>query len=159
MQFVGDKPMHGFDVVSDRHDRKSRTVKRLRRVARRRRASVAKELGQNQEVARGIECAIRVRAANEPVVTVEIGHVVGGQQNHVAPLGIQRAQRRVDDARFRQDDAAFGVKVANDEIVALERSRRLRSQLRNGDDREQHRERNRSEPMFSHDAFAAFQVS
>ena len=62
--------------------------------------------------------------ADEPVVSVEVRHVVRRQQDGVVARSVQRAQRRVDDAGLGQDDAAFGLEVADDELAPLELDRR-----------------------------------
>jgi len=49
LQLVDQQPMDRFDVVADGRHRKARSVKRLGRVARRRRVAIAEELGGDEE--------------------------------------------------------------------------------------------------------------
>ena len=116
LQIVGQQPVHRLDVVADRHDRKARTVERLRRVARRRGEAVAEQFGRDEEQRRRIERAVR---ADQPLVAVVVRHVVRRQQHHVVARGVEVAVRAVDDPRLRQRDAALGVEVVDDELVML----------------------------------------
>jgi len=89
MQRLCEKAMDRVDVIPNRHDREPRPMKRVWRVARRGRSPVAEELGQHDKVTRRIQravnCACATRGvgaiclADEPVVAVEVGHVVGRQ--------------------------------------------------------------------------------
>src|SRR5262249_3404649 len=60
-------------------------------------------------------------------------------EDRVAAGGVQRAEGGVDEPRFWQDDAALGPEVADDELAAFERRRRLRRRRladHSGSDRE-----------------------
>ena len=58
LEILGQQPMHGLDVVANRRHRKARAVKRLGRVARRRRVAVAEQLRRDEEQLRGVERAL-----------------------------------------------------------------------------------------------------
>ena len=99
LEILREQLMDRADVVADRHDRKARTVKRLRRVARRRRVAVAEQLRRDEIELRGVERAPR---ADQPLVAVVRRHVVRRQQHGVVVRRVQVAVRAVDDDRLRE---------------------------------------------------------
>ena len=121
LRSLDEQPVHRLDVVADRHHRKPRTVKRLRRIARRRRVAVAEQLRRDEEQRRGVE---RAAGPDQPLVAVVLRHVVRRQQHGVVARGVEMAVRAVDDARLRQRDAAFRVKVVDRRTRDARRGRR-----------------------------------
>ena len=62
---------------------------------------------------------------DQPLVSVEVGHVVRRQQHGVALVRIQMAVGAVHDPRLRKHHAALGAEVRDDELMALARNRSL----------------------------------
>jgi len=54
---------------------------------------------------------------DQPAVAVHFSHVVRRQKNGVIAFRIEFAVSAIDDARFRQDGAAFGLEILDDEFV------------------------------------------
>src|SRR4051812_6101142 len=147
--------MHRLDVVTDRHHRKTRTVKWLRRVARRRRLTVPEQFRRNQEQLRRIErtrltrLRRRTLAGDQPVVAVMVRHIVRRQQDGIIASRVQRSVRAIDDARLRQHRAGLGAEVVDDELVmrgGVRRRLRLSSRRR---ERENHESAGRGK-AYSH---------
>ena len=122
-QFLGKQLMHRLHVVADGHDREARAVKRLGRVARRRRAAVAKQLGRDQKQLGRIEA---FAGADEPLVAVVPGHVVRGQQHGIVALGIEVAVGAVAHPRLGQHGAALRFEIGErKKVVRYAVGRRL----------------------------------
>ena len=136
LQLLREQAVDGLHVVANRRDREARAVERLGRVAGRRRAPVAEELGQDEEVARRVERAIL--RADQPVVAIEVRHVMGREKDGVVARSIRLPHRGVDQASLRQDGAAFGMEIVDDEFAAFERRRLLRDDRRSQEARDEH---------------------
>ena len=89
---------------------------RLRRIARRRRVSVAEQLRRDEKERRGVE---RASWADQPLVAVVRRHVVRRQQHGVVARRVQVAIRPVDDDRLGQHDAALRPKILDRVFVML----------------------------------------
>ena len=63
---------------------------------------------------------------DQPFIAMEICHVVGRQEYCVIPGGIQMAVGSVNNPRLGKSDAALGMKVRNDELMAFAGIRFLR---------------------------------
>ena len=90
VEFLGEELMHGFDVVADGRDGKAWPVEWLGRIAGGRGASIAEELGGDEELACRVE---RLSGSDEPFITIHVGHVVRGQQNGVVARGVEVCRR------------------------------------------------------------------
>ncbi len=114
-QVFRQKPVDGVDVIADGHHGKPRTMKWLGSIAGRRRISAAEQLGCDEEEFGRIE---RTILSDQPCVTVIVGKVMRREQYHVVLRGVQMPPSPIDDIRLGQNDAAFGMKVPHDELVA-----------------------------------------
>ena len=77
---------------------------------------VAKQLGGDQEKLRSVERVIRT---NEPLVAVEVSHIMRRQQNHVVLSCVQMPIRTIDDVGLGQGHAALGLELRNYELMAF----------------------------------------
>ena len=116
LQIAGEQTAHRFDVVANRHDRKARSVERLRRVAGRRGEAVAEQFGGDEKQPGRVQ---RPVGSDQPLVAVMVRHVVRRQQHDVVARGVQAAVRAVDDPRLGQRDAALGTEVLDHELVMV----------------------------------------
>src|SRR5947208_497106 len=114
LEFLSKQPVHRFNIVAHGGQRETWPVQRLRRVARRRGASVAKHLSSHQEQFGRIERPLR---ANQPLVAVKSSHVVRWKQHHVVPGGIEMSISSINHACLWQGDSTFGFEVRNHELM------------------------------------------
>src|SRR5437588_7026128 len=114
LEFLRKQPVHRFNIVANGGQRETWPVQRLRCVARRRGASVAKHLCSYQEQFGRIERPLR---ANQPLVAVKSSHVVRWKQHHIVFCGIEMSISSINHACLWQADSAFGFEVRNHELM------------------------------------------
>ena len=120
VELFGEELVDGVDVVADGHDGEAGAVEWGRGVGGGGAAAVAEELRGDEEELAGVECAGWVGGGfEEEGVAVEVGHIVGREEDGVGVGGVEGAVGAVDDVGFGEDGAGFGVEVVEDEFVAL----------------------------------------
>lgn len=115
VQAVHQQAARGLHVVADRDRGEAGAVERLGRVAGRGGAAVAEHLGRDQEQPARVE---RAAGADQPVVAVQVGHVVRGQQHGVVAGRVQGAEGRVHDPGIGQRHAGLGGEGGQRELLA-----------------------------------------